>query len=134
MFKDKNKNSRKSLNIYSQLTKKHQKEVNDEVLVFLLLTLHIFHTVYYFYCWLSAGKCLLGTHLRPPSPSYGSQLAYLKSKLTGFFMIRTLALIAEKILPLNSQYTKRSRWQVHIQRPQRKHQINLMGKPKVITK
>ena len=46
LFKVRNKNNRKKCGICSKLTKKHQNDVNDVVLVFLLLTLNIFHTFF----------------------------------------------------------------------------------------
>ena len=40
------KNTRKRLEVCSQLTEKHQTDVNDVVLVFFLLTLNAFHTFF----------------------------------------------------------------------------------------
>ena len=45
---------------------------------------------------IAASKCLLGTHLRPLSPSYRNQLINLKSKLTGFYIIITLVSMGGK--------------------------------------
>ena len=92
LFKVNNKNSRKSCEIYSKLTKKPTRMMSMTwVLVFFLLTLHMFHTFFYCcYCWIWANKSLLATHLRPLSPSYRNQLINLNSKLTGFYMMRIL--------------------------------------------
>ena len=44
VFKVNNKNTRKRCDVCSKLTIKHQNDVNDVFLVFLLLTLDIFNT------------------------------------------------------------------------------------------
>ena len=44
LFKVNNRNTRKRCEIYSKLIKEHQNDVTDAVLVFVLLTLNIFHT------------------------------------------------------------------------------------------
>ena len=46
LFKVKNRNTRKRCETCSKLTIKHQNGFNDIVLVFLLLTLNIFHTIF----------------------------------------------------------------------------------------
>ena len=51
MFKANNRNTRKSCEICSKLTIEHQNDVIDVVLVFLLLTLTIFHS--FFQCFFS---------------------------------------------------------------------------------
>ena len=57
-FKFNNRSIRKRCEICSKLTIKHQNNVNDAVLVFLLLTLNIFHTfLYCFFCWIWTSKC-----------------------------------------------------------------------------
>ena len=46
LFKFNNRNTRKRGEIFSKLTIKKPEDVNDVVLVFLLLTLKIFHTFF----------------------------------------------------------------------------------------
>ena len=51
MFEVNNRNIRTRCEMYSKLTIKHQNGANGVVLVSFLLTLNIFHTLfYYFYC------------------------------------------------------------------------------------
>ena len=58
LFKVNNRNIRKRCEIYSKLTIKHKNDVTGVLLVFLLLTLNIFHVFFWcFYCWLWRGKC-----------------------------------------------------------------------------
>ena len=61
LFKVNNRNTRKMYEIFSELTIKQQNDVNEVVLVFLLLTLNIFHTFSKcFYCWFWTSKCYQG--------------------------------------------------------------------------
>ena len=46
LLKVNNRNTTKGCETYSKLTQKRQNDVNDIVLVFLLLTLNIFHTFF----------------------------------------------------------------------------------------
>ena len=46
LFKVNNRNTREKCEICSKLTKKHQTDVIDAVLVFFLLTLNIFHAFF----------------------------------------------------------------------------------------
>ena len=68
LFKVNDKNSRKRSEICSKLTIKTpercQNDVSGVVLIFLLLTLNMFHTSFQcFFCWLRTSKCFLGTLL-----------------------------------------------------------------------
>ena len=48
--------------------KRHQNNVDDVVLVSSLLNLNVFHTLFqFFYCWLWAGNCLLGSNVSKSS-------------------------------------------------------------------
>ena len=57
LFRFINRNNRKRCGICSKLTIKHQNDFNDVVVMFLLLTLKIFHTLFWcFYTWLWTSK------------------------------------------------------------------------------
>ena len=58
LFKVKTRNTRRRLEICSKLTERHQKDIKDVVLVSLLLTLNIFYTFFYCFCWVDF--CWLG--------------------------------------------------------------------------
>ena len=57
LFKVNNTNTRTRLEICSKL-KRHQNDIDDIVLVFLLLTVNIYHTFFLsFHCWIWTSKC-----------------------------------------------------------------------------
>ena len=60
LFKVNNGNRRRMCEICSKLTKRHQKDVSNVVVMSLLLTLNRFHTLCWcFHSWLWTSKCQL---------------------------------------------------------------------------
>ena len=56
LLKVNNRNTKKDVKYVQIKQKKQQKDVNDVVLVFLFLTLDIFHTFFLMVLWLSLNK------------------------------------------------------------------------------
>ena len=57
-----------------------QNNVKDTVLVSLLLTLNLFHTFLYFYCWLGTGNYFLGTLSKVFRVNFRSRQGTFKTK------------------------------------------------------